>query len=89
MARTVNGGAGDLIFGAPLPVNSLFPLFQLHAIVDYGLPFGGLRAGAELSWVAGRSASRSNALLRGDAYELPPYVYTALSLSTAGRKIFG
>jgi hypothetical protein len=40
-----------------------------------------------VSYIGPRTASFSNALLRGMSYDLPGYAYTALSVSTAARHI--
>jgi outer membrane receptor protein involved in Fe transport len=87
VARTLTRSTGELLLGKPEVTNPLFPEFQLHVIGDYFLPWWGLKLSAEVSYIGPRSASFSNALLKGASYDLPGYAYTALSLSTAGRRI--
>lgn len=87
VAKTVDRSTGTALLGKPDPLNALFPTYQLHLIGDYALPFWGLKLSAEVSYIGPRPASFSNALVHGTAYDLDGYVYTALSLSTAGRII--
>ena len=67
----------------------MFPPYQVHLIADYTLPVLGLRLSPEVSWVSARTASQSNALLNAGAYELPAYVYTAVSLSMPEQRLIG
>jgi hypothetical protein len=87
VARTVSLSTGEALLGKPLVTNPLFPEYQLHLIGEYALPWWGLKVAAELSYIGPRTASFSNALIKGAAYDLPGYVYTALSVATAGRRI--
>jgi iron complex outermembrane receptor protein len=87
IAKTVDRSTGTALLGKPDPLNPLFPTYQFHLIGDYALPFFGLKLSAEVSYIGPRPASFSNALIRGSSYDLDGYVYTALSLSTAGRII--
>jgi iron complex outermembrane receptor protein len=89
VARTIASSEGSFITGAPQVVNPLFPLVQVHALADYLLPVVGLKLGVEVSYIGSRSASQSNALLAGSAYELPGYVYTAASVALPPRTLFG
>jgi iron complex outermembrane receptor protein len=86
VARTVakSGGAPP---GTPEVTNPLFPAYQLHLLLDYHLPWWGLRLSAEVSYIGPRTASQSNAVELGHTYELPGYAYTAFVVSTAGRRI--
>jgi outer membrane receptor for ferrienterochelin and colicins len=87
VARTVARSAGAALLGKPEELNSLFPTYQLHLIGDWALPWWALKLSAEVSYIGARPASFSNALIKGAPYDLGGYVYTALSLSTAGRII--
>jgi iron complex outermembrane receptor protein len=87
IARTVSRSAGAALLGKPDVENPLFPTYQFHLIGDYALPWWALKLSAEVSYIGPRPASFSNALIRGSSYDLDGYVYTALSLSTAGRII--
>jgi iron complex outermembrane receptor protein len=87
VARTVAQSTGSALLGKPEVENPLFPAVQLHLIGDYALPWWGLKASAEVSYIGPRTASFSNALIRGGSYDLPGYAYTALSVSTAARHI--
>jgi iron complex outermembrane receptor protein len=69
------------LLGKPDVPMPLFPNVQVHVIADYRLPWWSLRAISEVSYIGARSASFSNALIRGDAYRLSPYVYTSAALS--------
>lgn len=81
IARTVSRATRSLFRGLPPVDNPLFPSYQVHIIADYRLPLWGLRAGAELSYIGARAASQSNALENGgNAYHLPGYLYSAVSL---------
>jgi outer membrane receptor for ferrienterochelin and colicins len=85
VAKTVHrSGLIQGLLGRPVVTNPLFPQYQVGTIVDYHLPWRGLRTSGELAYVGPRSASFSNAVLRGAAYDLGGYVYTAFSLSAAG-----
>ena len=88
VARTVARDTAVLL-GAAQSENPLFPAVQLHALADYAVPVGGLRASVEVSYIGPRGASQSNTLLKGEPYDLPAYVYAAASLSTSARKLFG
>ncbi|MBI5542280.1 MAG: TonB-dependent receptor [Deltaproteobacteria bacterium] len=70
-------------------INPLYPTLQAHLQGDYFFPWAGLRFGAEVSYVGPRTSSQSNALVKGSDYEIPGYFYTAVSLSTAKRKLIG
>jgi outer membrane receptor for ferrienterochelin and colicins len=84
LARTVaRSGTIAGLLGKPAVTNPLFPEYQLGATADYPLPWG-LRVSAELAQIGERSTSFSNALLRGGAYEVDGYLYTALAVSAAG-----
>ncbi len=90
--RLAAGVARSVVARAPtalLPdvTNPLFPPYQVHLFADYAFAFAGLRAGLELSYIGPRSATQSNALERGQAYELPPYVFTAATLSLPARRL--
>jgi len=87
VAHTVARSSGTTLIGKPEVLNSLFPTYQLHLIGDYALPWWGLKLSAEVSWIGPRPSSFSNALIKGAEYDLDGYLYTALSLSTAGRII--
>jgi len=87
VARTLSRSTGSALLGKPEVDNPLFPEYQLHLIADYALPWWGLKAAAEVSYVGARTASFSNALIRGGSYDLPGYAYTALSISTAARHL--
>ena len=66
-----------------------FPPAQVHLIADYTLPVLGLRLSPEVSWISARMSSQSNALQNAGAYELPAYLYTAVSLSMPEQKLLG
>jgi iron complex outermembrane receptor protein len=88
VAKTIHrSGLIQGLLGRPVVTNPLFPQYQFGTIVDYSLPWLGMRMSAELAYVGRRSASFSNALLRGASYELDGYVYSAFSLSAAGHLI--
>jgi iron complex outermembrane receptor protein len=87
VARTLTRSAGVALLGKPEVENPLFPEYQLHLIGDYALPWWGLRVSAEVSYIGPRTASFSNALIRGGSYDVPGYAFTALSVSTAHRHI--
>jgi iron complex outermembrane receptor protein len=88
VARTVTkSDANPIATGIPQVTNPLFPAYQIHLRLDYALPWWGLRVAAEISYIGPRSASQSNALINGKAYDVPGYPFTALSISTANRVI--
>jgi iron complex outermembrane receptor protein len=88
IAKTIARSSGTALLGKPDVENPLFPTVQLHLIGDYAIPFWGLKLSAEVSYIGPRSSSFSNALIKGSAYDTDSgYVYTALTLSTAGRII--
>ncbi|MHB8420775.1 MAG: TonB-dependent receptor plug domain-containing protein [Myxococcales bacterium] len=91
VASTVSQDMGPDFVGTPEVYNPLFPPYQIHALLDWFLPWASLRFSPELSFIGPRAASQSNALLAGSTYELPPYFYTGASLSTAvhpfGKKV--
>ncbi len=68
--------------------NPMFPTVQVHLIADYALPWAGLRAAVELSYIGSRNATHYNILDKGSVYALPGYVYTAASLALPPRKLF-
>ncbi|MBK7860425.1 MAG: TonB-dependent receptor, partial [Archangiaceae bacterium] len=72
----------------PPPRNPLYPWVQAHAMLDQGL-VAGLHAVVELSYVGPRAASQSNALVRGENYELPGYLFAAVALSLPSAKLIG
>jgi iron complex outermembrane receptor protein len=86
VARTV--ARTETLPGAPELQNSMFPPVQAHGVGEYRLG-GGFVAAVEASFLAARTSSQSNALLSGDPYTLPSYVYTAVSVSTGPRKWLG
>ncbi|MHB8878494.1 MAG: TonB-dependent receptor plug domain-containing protein [Myxococcaceae bacterium] len=89
VARTVDQTAGPALLGAPEVRNALFPSLQAHLILEYQLPVPGKpQVSAELSYVGPRSASQSNALIRGAAYSLPAYLSSAATLSWSGPTLF-
>jgi outer membrane receptor for ferrienterochelin and colicins len=87
VARTVARSLGPLIPSEPEVVNELYPLYQLHLIGDYTLPWWGLHLSAELSYISSRPASLQAALGQGAAYSLSGYAYGALALTLPPRKI--
>jgi outer membrane receptor for ferrienterochelin and colicins len=90
IAHTVNKRLGAAIPpGSPEVVSSLFPRLQSHLIVDYHLPIWEGNAALEVSHIGARPSSQSNALNRGQPYQVPGYLYLGLSLATGGRKILG
>jgi outer membrane receptor protein involved in Fe transport len=89
VAKTVGSSGIPQLSGLPQVTNPLFPPYQVHLILDALLPWWGLRLSPEVSLVGPRNCSQSNALIAGQAYSIPPYVYTAVSLSTRGRRVFG
>jgi iron complex outermembrane receptor protein len=89
VARTVRRtGMVEGLLGKPDVPNPLFPAYQVGSIFDGLLPWAGLRGSLELGYVGPREGSFSNAVLEGAAYDLPAYVYSALSVSAAGPLIF-
>jgi iron complex outermembrane receptor protein len=89
VARTVRRtGMVEGLLGKPDVTNPLFPAYQVGAIVDGFLPWAGLRASLELHYVGDREDSFSNAVIKGAAYDVPAYVYSALSLSATGPLVF-
>ena len=89
VAHTVNKTVGPLLVGAPDVTNPLYPTYQANLFGDYWLTAAGLRVSVEVSYVGPRTSSQSNALVVGESYTLPAYVFTAATLSTAGRRLFG
>jgi len=87
IAHTVMRSLGPSIPDKPEVLNELFPLYQIHLIADYTLPWWSLHLSAEFSYVGPRPASLSAALGSGASYELPGYPYAALALSLPPRKI--
>jgi hypothetical protein len=87
VARTVARTAGTTVVGLVESRNQLFPMYQVHWLGDYAIPWGGLHLSGEISYVGPRAASQSNALLLGATYERPGYFFTALSLTRSGRLI--
>ncbi len=88
LAKTLSIQQVGGITGLPQILNPLFPELQLHAIANYTLPWWGLHVVGEVSYIGERQASLSNTLLAGSPYTLPQYIYTALALTTMGRRIF-
>jgi len=87
VARTLErSGVIQGLLGRPVVTSALFPQLQVGGSAECTLPHT-IRAAAELAYVGSRAASFSNALLQGAAYDLPPYVYSALALSAAGPVI--
>jgi len=89
VASTVSQDLGPAFAGTPEVDNPLFPPYQVHALLDWFLPWAGLRFSPEVSLIGPRAASQSNALIAGAPYELPPYVYTGASLGTGALRPFG
>ncbi len=89
LARTVQRSTDPDLEGLPEVTNPLFPPYQAHLLASWQLPFGGLKLSPELSYVGPRAASQSNALEQGEAYSLPGYLYTALTLSAPPRRLVG
>ena len=81
MARTVARSTDAALEGLPEATNPLFPALQAHLLVDWQLPFLGLRLSPEVSLIGARGASQSNTLELGTPYTLPGYLYTAVALS--------
>lgn len=85
-ARVVSSEALEdrVVIGVVDPEQPLFPTFQAHLLVEWELPVlqrFDLRVTPEVSYVSPRTASQSNVLENGSPYQLPAYVYTALTLS--------
>ncbi|MGC4121661.1 MAG: TonB-dependent receptor [Myxococcales bacterium] len=78
-----------LVTGSPQSKQPLFPQLQAHLVVDATLPWWGLKISPELSFVGEREASQSNVMLLDQSYSLPPYLYTALSVSLPDLKLIG
>ena len=85
LSRTAADGAPAL--SAIQPGQPLFPSVQAHLMVDWHLPWLGLRLVPEVSVIGPREASQSNALVANSVYTLPTYVYTALTLSLPERRL--
>jgi outer membrane receptor for ferrienterochelin and colicins len=89
VARTVQrSGVIQGLLGRPVVTNPLFPSYEVGTIVEYGIPRLGMHLSVDLAYVGRRSASFSNALLRGSAYDLDGYLSSALSLSAGGHWLF-
>jgi outer membrane receptor for ferrienterochelin and colicins len=89
VARTVAKEGGSAIpLGVPQVQNSMFPVVQGHFIVDWRLPWNSHLA-TEASYIGPRTSSQSNALIQGEPYQLPAYIFVGLSLSTTHRTLFG
>lgn len=70
--------------------NPLFPPWQVRTTADLQIPgLSGARLSAEVGVIAARESSHSNALEAGGAYELPPYVFTALAFTSGPRRWIG
>lgn len=82
VARTITREKSAFLAVLPPVTNELYPLLQVHSTLDVALPIADLKASVELSYIGPRAASQENALKRGGAYELPGYLYSAVSLST-------
>jgi len=78
-----------IVSGSPESRQPLYPTVQAHLLVDWVLPLWGLRLSPEISFIGEREASQSNAMLLDERYTLPPYLYTAVSLSLPEKKLFG
>ena len=89
VAQTVAEDLGPAFQGLPQVVEPLFPPWQLHAILDWQLPWAALRVSPELSFIGPRASSESNAVAFGTPYELPPYLYTGGSISSTALHPFG
>jgi outer membrane receptor protein involved in Fe transport len=89
VARTVIRQKSAFLAVLPPVTNELYPLVQVHGIVDVAIPFADLKASLEVSLIGPRAASQENAVKRAGAYELPSYLYTAISLSTVQQFIKG
>lgn len=88
-AKTIARSGPATVSGAPIVENTLFPAWQAHLLGDWAVGIAGIHFAPEISVIGPRPASQSNALVAGDSYELKQYVYTALAISTARRKILG
>jgi outer membrane receptor protein involved in Fe transport len=86
VAHTLARQIGPLIPSDPKVVNELYPIYQLHLIGDYTLPFWKLQLSLELSYIGPRPASLAASLGLGSGYNLPGYVYGALALSMPARE---
>jgi outer membrane receptor for ferrienterochelin and colicins len=87
VAKTVNSISGALV--AVQVENPLFPVFQTHLIADYDLFRFGVRLSAEVSYISARASSQPNAQYKTEAYAVPGYVYTAVSVAMPEKKLFG
>jgi hypothetical protein len=87
VAHTVARSAEAALAGRPQVTNPAFPSVQAHLVADWRAPWLGLRLSAEASLIGPRSATFSNALLRGADYSLPAYFYSAVAVSTAGLRL--
>jgi outer membrane receptor for ferrienterochelin and colicins len=89
MAETISrSGTIEGLLGKPDVPNPMFPKFQFGAIADFTLPWAGLTVSAELAAVGARPASFSNSVIRGSAYDLDPYLFSALAVSASGPWLF-
>lgn len=89
VARTVSKTTGPMLASAPEVYNPLFPAYQVHLAGDYLLPWWGLRATLEASYVGPRTASQSNALIQGQSYELPGYALVGAAVALPARSLIG
>lgn len=88
VAKVVEQETAAMLSGLPLVTQPLYPVLQAHLLADFLLPWGGLRIAPELAFVSARETSQSNALINNASYSLPAYLDTALSISTAKRRLF-
>jgi iron complex outermembrane receptor protein len=87
IAHTVMRSLGPTIPDTPQVLNELFPLYQVHLIGDYTLPWWSVSLSAEFSYIGPRPASLDASLARGAGYELSGYPYAALAIALPPRKI--
>ncbi len=89
VAKTIARTGQKILSGTPQTFNALFPAVQIHAVVDYTLPWAGLQLSAEASYIGPRTTSQSNALINRSVYTVPGYVYTAAAVTTRGLRLIG
>lgn len=89
VAKTVASESEMGSLSAPVVLNALFPSVQVHTLLDFVLPWGGVRISPELSLVGPRLSSQSNSLIAGNSYVMPAYLYTGISISSTKRKLWG
>jgi outer membrane receptor for ferrienterochelin and colicins len=84
-AQTIaRSGTIEGLIGKPLVDNPLFPEYETESIVDYTLPWAGLRVSTELGYVGPRESSFSNSVINGKSYDLDAYLFSALAVSAGG-----